>query len=699
MKNFVICFSVFLFSFTGQGQTHVNLFEKKDDLFAVPAAYGLVGPHTFLNIDSIAWNKLLDEHPRRITLEIPFNGKILEVSLTKATLFKKEMRVRTASGKVVDLHTASKSVYYQGVFEGYPKSHFALSILNNEIIGIGTIPGIGDVNLGKIAGEHFYIFAPENSLAEKNSFACETVGVPEIKKPSSDSRAIYETCSSIYFEVDYDIFLAKGGVIESTDYINALFNEVQLLFQLEDMTVYISDMMVWDIESPYFGIDDTNILLNLFGVTTVVWEGDLGHLVSISASGGRAYLDVYCAENQAIRKAVSGVALGFSPVPVYSWSVMVIAHEMGHNMGSPHTHACFWNGDATAIDGCGPDAGFDEGCTADIPIDGGTVMSYCHLLGAGINLGLGFGEQPGELMRNNILAADCLEGCDLTEMDVQIEGFSISPTCELGPIIREFEFVNNGNENLTSFTVQVFIESILVETYAWSGMVTVGNKGSFTLPPTFLALGEYTMKIVVVAPNGYEDEEPDDNSFTLKFEVTPYPIADFKPVPKELTSIDATTQMENFSTGATSYQWNFGDESGIHTGFAPRYTYPFEKGGNYTVTLVATTDKGCRDTAKAFVFVEGITIYYIPNSFSPKSEINNIFVPVFSAGLDIYDYHFTLFNRYGEIIFESYNVAKGWNGLYGDRLVDGGVYVWKLEFGDLTTDKKHVEIGSVTVLR
>ena len=39
-------------------------------------------------------------------------------------------------------------------------------------------------------------------------------------------------------------------------------------------------------------------------------------------------------------------------VPTYSWNVMVITHEMGHLMGSNHTHACVWNGNNTAIDGC-----------------------------------------------------------------------------------------------------------------------------------------------------------------------------------------------------------------------------------------------------------------------------------------------------------------------------------------------------------
>lgn len=86
---------------------------------------------------------------------------------------------------------------------------------------------------------------------------------------------------------------------------------------------------------------------------------------------------------------------------------MVIAHELGHLMGSQHTHACVWNGNDTAIDGC---AGLTEGfCgTPGIPANGGTIMSYCHLRPQGINFNFGFGTQPGAVIANRVEAA---QGC------------------------------------------------------------------------------------------------------------------------------------------------------------------------------------------------------------------------------------------------------------------------------------------------
>lgn len=681
-----------------QAQTERNLFSQVASTEFTLTELGLIGDHTFLELNTTTWNDLLETHPSSLVLKIPFNGDFLTLNLHKAQLFKKDLTIGTASGNDLLMSEASKSVYYQGDFEGHHGSHFALSILNNEVIGIGSILGIGDVNLGKIEGSEFYVFYPESSLNGRNNFRCDTDDAAiERIDAGGDDRAIYDDCSGIYFEVDYDIFLAKGGVIEAADYMTALFNEIQLLYQIEDMTVFLSDIKVWDEVSPYYLIGDTGILLGLFGTTTVVWDGDLGHLVTNSAGGGLAYVNVFCNPDQAIRKAVSGIELGFSPIPVYSWSVEVVSHEMGHNMGSPHTHACFWNGDMTAIDGCGPDAGFDEGCAGTLPVDGGTVMSYCHLTGVGINLGFGFGPQPAAYMISNIEAAPCLEGCDLTEMDVQITSGDISATCENGPIYRELSIVNNGNENLTSFDVLVYLDGVLTETIEWTGLVLVDGSTTISLPVTSLPMGSYTMLLVIESPNGYEDEVTSDNDFSFSFDVTAYPEASFTPNPSELVSYNAIATMNNTSSGASSYTWDFDDGSPIIAGVNPTHAFPFEYGGTYTVKLFAASEFGCVDTTEEIVNVKGVNIYYIPNSFSPEKES---FKPVFSAGLDVYDYHFTVYNRYGEILFESFNESYGWNGMYGDNgFVPAGVYVWKLDFGDLTTDERHTEVGHVNVMR
>lgn len=683
-------------------QPERSVFYQTNETALYDTDFGLVGEYALLDLDSSIYASILESHPRTLNFSIPYGDIVLNVEVERKHLFRNDFMMRTASGMSFNYAEESQSVFYQGSFSGYPNSHFALSILNHEIIGLGHVPGIGDVNLGRLEGYGNYIFYAENALPTQNDFQCFTTDEPEPRAIiDGGSRELIEDCAGIYFEVDYDIFQAKGSVLEATDYMIALFNEIQLLYEIDGITIYISDIFVWDVESPYFGLTDTGVLLDLFGSTTVVWTGDLGHLVNLSAGGGLAWVDVYCNPNQAIRKAVSGISLGFAEVPIYSWSVEVIAHEMGHNMGSPHTHACFWNGDLTAIDGCGPDAGFDEGCAGPLPPDGGTVMSYCHLTGVGINLGFGFGPQPAELMQTNIIEAACLTSCDLTVMDIDVTGGTIAATCENSPIYRRIAFTNNSNDDLTSFTINVYLDGVLTESYDWAGFIPEDGSGTYNLPSTALPLGTYNMVLELVFPSGYVDDNMSDNYTTFNFEVTPFPVAAFEFNPTDLVSYNAVTNFYNLTTGASNYSWDFDDGSPVSVTVNPEHTFPFEKGGNYNVTLYATSPEGCVDTTVRMVNVEGVNIYYIPNAFTPdQNSFNDVFIPIFASGLDIYDYHFVIFNRAGEIIFESYNVARGWNGTYGDKgLVKDGVYVWLLEFGDLTSDEIHTETGHVTVLR
>lgn len=121
--------------------------------------------------------------------------------------------------------------------------------------------------------------------------------------------------------------------------------------------------------------------------------------------GGIAYLNVLCANTSSgFGYAFSDVDGTFQPLPAYSWDVMVVSHETGHNFGSPHTHNCSWSGGP--IDTC------------YVPVEGGcyngpaiarvgTIMSYCHLNG-GISLVQGFGPLPTQLIRTSAEVASCI---------------------------------------------------------------------------------------------------------------------------------------------------------------------------------------------------------------------------------------------------------------------------------------------------
>jgi gliding motility-associated-like protein len=182
--------------------------------------------------------------------------------------------------------------------------------------------------------------------------------------------------------------------------------------------------------------------------------------------------------------------------------------------------------------------------------------------------------------------------------------------------------------------------------------------------------------------------------------VDPLPNPNFWAQPSNPSFITPTTMFTNTSTGAVSYEWNFGDgSSNVYTTDA-QHTFPDAGPGKYTVTLIATSEYGCVDSISMPINVISELIFYVPNAFTPDGDDhNNVFKPVFYSGYDPYDYTLLIFNRWGEVIFESRNTEVGWDGTYGSMPVQDGVYIWKITVGNLEDAKRIEKIGHVTLMR
>ena len=93
-------------------------------------------------------------------------------------------------------------------------------------------------------------------------------------------------------------------------------------------------------------------------------------------------------------------------------------------------------------------------------------------------------------------------------------------------------------------------------------------------------------------------------------------------------------------------------------------------------------------------------LFYVPNTFTPDgNEHNNVFQPVFTNGFDPYDYHLEIFNRWGELIFESFNHMESWDGTYNNTPISSGIYTFKIQFGFKETDNDQVISGFVTLIK
>lgn len=137
------------------------------------------------------------------------------------------------------------------------------------------------------------------------------------------------------------------------------------------------------------------------------------------------------------------------------------------------------------------------------------------------------------------------------------------------------------------------------------------------------------------------------------------PIASFTQSPAVVNTTNTLVNFTNNSSGATSYSWSFGDETGtVSSEASPSHNYP-EEVERYTVRLVAVSEAGCTDTVYSSVRIQEDLIFYIPNSFTPDNdEFNQIFQPVFTSGFDPFDYTLIIFKTDGVKKYLSHMMQK-----------------------------------------
>jgi len=367
-----------------------------------------------------ALSDLVNRDLETLTMRVPsFGGPPVELELVKVHLFAPNFVVATSNSQGAPV-AYERGVHYWGTIKGIDNSLAAVSVFKDEVIGSYSSSEQGNFVLGKLAGanpQRDHILYAENDLTSAIPVACAMPDddTPFSPEQVSDSAFAVQAarCVKVYLEADFDLFQNKGGVNETVNFLTGVFNQSAALFNNEGLPLSLSEIFVWTSPSPYNGSSADQQLVQFQNMRTS-FNGDVAQLVDLQDQGGlAASFNAFCNANASARECYSGIFPFFSDVPTYSWTVYVFTHELGHLFGSRHTHACVWNGNGTAIDGCGQAAGFFEGgCGAGpIPGDGGTMMSYCHLNSVGVNFSQGFGSQPGNVIRNGFNSASCLSGC------------------------------------------------------------------------------------------------------------------------------------------------------------------------------------------------------------------------------------------------------------------------------------------------
>jgi gliding motility-associated-like protein len=170
------------------------------------------------------------------------------------------------------------------------------------------------------------------------------------------------------------------------------------------------------------------------------------------------------------------------------------------------------------------------------------------------------------------------------------------------------------------------------------------------------------------------------------------PIAEFQATP-DSGWIPLTTTFINLSQGASSYSWDFRDGFTSNE-FAPVHT--FQDTGRFEVELIAYNANGCPDTAYQRIIVGADFTIYVPSAFSPNGDgLNDYFE---TPWIGVREFHIQIYDRWGMLIFESFDPNFKWYGVFKGDPCQEGVYTYVVEARGYLSERVR-KAGTVTLVR
>jgi hypothetical protein len=403
-----------------------NLFTTNSDNSVLnrPELRNSVDNAVLLNIDKNELANLYENRLQEISLSIPYNnfGNV-RINLKRFEVLAPNAKIveRTSKGNE-EVKLNDLAVSYKGSIEGVDNTLIVLTFTKNDVKGL-MVSGNDNYNLGAINDRNGnqtenYILYKESDLKIKNNFFCGTEDNLSseyienmrniITKGLNDASATDLLTADIAIEIDYATYNVYGqSVTTATNYALTLMANASAIYNKEiNVRFLIPYLRVWTSPDPYTGTNSSAVLTQFrseWSTNQGSVQRTLAHMISRRSGnmGGIAYLNALCSNTYGY--GFSNTDGPIQPLPTYSWDVMVVTHEIGHNFGSNHTHNCGWVGGP--IDSCYTTEG---GCYTGPQIPRiGTIMSYCHLNGS-ISLTKGFGPQPKTVIRNGAENAGCM---------------------------------------------------------------------------------------------------------------------------------------------------------------------------------------------------------------------------------------------------------------------------------------------------
>ena len=179
-------------------------------------------------------------------------------------------------------------------------------------------------------------------------------------------------------------------------------------------------------------------------------------------------------------------------------------------------------------------------------------------------------------------------------------------------------------------------------------------------------------------------------------------VSRFKVSPSIETCPEDSVSFADSSIGKiVSWYWTFGDGTTSTLQYPPPKYFPppsTREGRIYPASLIVQNDIGCFDTAR-----QNIKVFYncnvaVPSAFTPNGDgLNDYLYPLDAYKAD--DLIFRVYNRWGQLVFETKNWTKKWDGRINGYPQDAGTYVWMLNYTNRDTGKKFALKGSTVLIR
>lgn len=282
------------------------------------------------------------------------------------------------------------------------------------------------------------------------------------------------------------------------------------------------------------------------------------------------------------------------------------------------------------------------------------------------------------------------DGCETTPFDT-------SSTVNVAPLPVPQLTVSNPNQcEPAEFEVYYSGDPGLAQSVTWivnNDDVFIDQNTIYTGP--WMA-GTYPIQMIVTSPAGCVDSA----TFSNALHVDPVPIASFTFSPSPPQMFHTEVVFNNNSFGATNYEWYFEEGNPENSNIEdPTVLFPDGETGTYEVVLIAISEYGCSDTMIVDVQVLPEILLYAPNTFTPDGDEFNQNWRIHIEGIDIYIYELKLYNRWGEVVWETHDPEDSWDASYNGQQVQDGTYIWEIKTKNVLNDEMLEFRGHVNVLR